>query len=336
MKEKIPQALKDLILSKFQATASDDATASAAAYLEVAEALTAPLRKTLLSGNIIDGIFTSMDYTQNPRIEFPLDFLTPGEEAQHYAYVIPGEGRIPERRVESDYLMVPTYGIGSSIDCRLRYVRDANWPVVQRMIEVLEGGFTRKLNDDGWQTIIAAAKDRNIIVNDPNAAQGQFTPRLITIMQAFMRRNGGGNSATNERSRLTDLFISPEAFGDIYAWGLDLIPDEVRKNIFYSNTSPDSISIYGTTIHAIDELGENQIYQEYYEDVLGGTLAGGDVEIVVGLDLQREDSFVMPIRQNVSIFEDNTMHRRGLFGLYGNAEIGFAVLDNRRTLLGSL
>lgn len=337
MKRKLTKEQQQAILSKFRDTASDNQATASAAYKEVAEAITTPLRQTLLSGDIVSNIFEAMDFTDNPRIEFPLDLLTPGDEAQHYAYVIPGEGRIPERRVESDYLMVPTYGIGSSIDCRLRYIRDANWPVVQRMIEVLEAGFVRKMNDDGWQTIIAAAKDRNIIVNDPNAAQGQFTPRLVTIMQTFMRRNGGGNSATQNRSRLTDLFVSPEALMDVYAWGLDLIPDEVRKNIYYASPeSPDIVNIYNTSIHALDELGEDQVYQEYYTDVLGGTLAANDVELVIGLDLQRDDSFVMPVRQNVSIFEDNTMHRRQLFGLYGMAEIGFAVLDNRRTLLGSI
>ena len=61
----------------------------------------------------------------------------------------------------------------------------------------------------------------------------------------------------------------------------------------------------------------------------------GDSEIVVGLDLRNTDSFVMPVRQEVQIFEDDTLHRQRRAGLYGWAEHGFAVLDNRRVLLGS-
>jgi hypothetical protein len=68
---------------------------------------------------------------------------------------------------------------------------------------------------------------------------------------------------------------------------------------------------------------------------LSGTLPAGDSEIVVGLDLRNTDSFVMPIRQEVQIFEDDTLHRQRRAGLYGWAEHGFAVLDNRRVLLGS-
>ncbi len=326
-----------LITAKFRDAASTDPAIAAKARAEVAVAIETPLRKTLLSGNNLGNIYESMDFTDNPRVEFPLDLLTPGQEREYYAYVIPGEGRLPERRVEADYLMVPTYQIGNSIDCTRRFIRDANWMVVQRMIEVLEAGFVKKLNDDGWQTILAAAADRNILINDPNAGIGQFTPRLITLLGTFMRRNGGGNATTLNRSRLTDMYVSPESLMDIRSWGLDLIPDAVRTKIFYSTDGdPDTISIFGVNIHAMDEFGEGQEYQTYFTGTLGGTMASTDVEIGVGLDLQRRDSFVMPIRENLSIYEDNTTHRRGVFSLYGFQENGFAVLDSRRSLLMSV
>jgi hypothetical protein len=44
----------------------------------------------------------------------------------------------------------------------------------------------------------------------------------------------------------------------------------------------------------------------------------------------------MPIRQEVQIFEDETLHRQKRAGFYGWAELGFAVLDNRRVLVGAL
>ena len=55
----------------------------------------------------------------------------------------------------------------------------------------------------------------------------------------------------------------------------------------------------------------------------------------MGLDLGSRDSFIMPVKQEVQIFEDDSLHRHQKAGLYGWAEIGFAVLDNRRVLLGS-
>jgi len=51
--------------------------------------------------------------------------------------------------------------------------------------------------------------------------------------------------------------------------------------------------------------------------------------------LDKNDSFIMPVKQEVQIFEDDTLHRHQRAGFYGWAELGFAVLDNRRILLGS-
>ena len=68
---------------------------------------------------------------------------------------------------------------------------------------------------------------------------------------------------------------------------------------------------------------------------MSGSLASSDVELVIGLDQAANDSFVMPIKQEVEIFEDEALHRFQRQGYYGMAEIGFGVLDNRRVLAGS-
>jgi len=320
------------------AASSNDAERNTNAMV-IAQNIQAPLREVVLSGDTIGGVFTPWDFQNNPHVQFPVDMLTPGQEREFYAYVIPDHGRIPERRVEADYFMVPTYRIGNAIDCTLKFLRDANWPVISRMMEIMEAGFTKKMCDDGWQTVIGAATDRNVIVNDPNAVQGQFTPRLITLLSTYMRRNGGGNSASPNRSKLTDLYMSPEAHMDIRSWGLDLIPDEVRKNIFYApDGNSDLINIYGVKLHAMDEFGVGQEYQTYFTSTLGGDLTSvSDLEILVGLDLTRSDTFAMPVRENVQVFNDSVqMHRRGLAGWYGWAELGFSVTDNRKSILASV
>jgi hypothetical protein len=43
----------------------------------------------------------------------------------------------------------------------------------------------------------------------------------------------------------------------------------------------------------------------------------------------------MPVKQEVTVFEDEALHRQQRMGFYGFAEIGFGVLDSRRVLLGS-
>lgn len=314
-----------------------------AANHEFAKALELPLRQGVLSGNILDDIFEPIQLAQSATPEFPLDFLAPGTEKDFVAYTIPNHGYIPQKHVEGDYVMVPTYDIGASIDYLLKYARDARWDVVGRAMEVLEAQFVKKMNDDGWHTLLAAGVDRNIVVYDADASAGQFSKRLVSLMKTVMRRNGGGNSASNNRGMLTDLYVSPEAMEDIRNWGLDQI-DEVTRREIYTAADGTVNRVFGVNLHDRDELGEGQQYQLFYSNVLSGTLpqnAGGDanndkVEIVVGLDLRKRDSFIMPVRQEVQIFEDDTLHRQKRAGFYGWAEQGFAVLDNRRVLLGAL
>jgi hypothetical protein len=310
-----------------------------AANHEFAKALELPLRQGVLSGNILDDIFEPIQLAQSATPEFPLDFLAPGTEKDFVAYTIPNHGYIPQKHVEGDYVMVPTYDIGASIDYLLKYARDARWDVVGRAMEVLEAQFVKKMNDDGWHTLLAAGVDRNIVVYDTDANDGQFSKRLVSLMKTVMRRNGGGNSASNNRGMLTDLYVSPEAMEDIRNWGLDQI-DEVTRREIYTAADGTLNRVFGINLHDRDELGEGQQYQLFYENVLGGSLPGDEtfqkVELVVGLDLRKRDSFIMPVRQEVQIFEDDTLHRQKRAGFYGWAEQGFAVLDNRRVLLGAL
>ena len=309
-----------------------------AAQHEFAMALEQPLREGMLMGDILNGIYETIVLDRSATSEFPLHFLAPGTEKDFVAYTIPNHGYIPERAIEGDYVMVPTYDIGSAIDWTLKYARDARWDIVGAAMEVLQSSFVKKLNDDGWHTLMSAAFDRNIVVLDSDAAAGQFTKRLISLMKTVMRRNGGGNSTSNNKGHLTDVYISVEAMEDIRNWNVDQIDEVTRREIFVSGGDDDGVMnrIFNVNLHVLDELGEGQEYQLFYDNELSGSLPGGDVELIVGLDQSRSDSFVMPIREQVQIFEDDNLHRFKRAGLYGWAEQGFAVLDNRRVVLGSL
>ena len=122
---------------------------------------------------------------------------------------------------------------------------------------------------------------------------------------------------------------------DIRNWGIDQV-DEVTRREIYTAADGTLNRVFGINLHDLDELGEGQEYQLFFDNVLAGSLPGSDTELVVGLDLRKRDSFIMPVRQEVQIFEDASLHSQKRAGFYGWAEQGFAVLDNRRVLLGSL
>lgn len=301
---------------------------------QVTKALEVPLRKGLMAGDIVGGIFEQVQFPYGVSIEFPLDFLAPGTEKDFVAYTVPNQGRVPERQVEGDYVTVPTYMVANSIDCRMQYARDARWDVMARMMNVLEAGFTKKFNDDGWHTVIAAGADRNIVVFDANANSGQFTKRVVSLGKVVMRRNGGGNSASTNRGKLTDLYISPELQEDMRNWGVDIVDEFTRRDIYLAEDNSDRVQrIFGVNLHDLDEFGEAQEYQNYFLNDLAGSLATGDFELMVGLDLEKRDCFMNPIRETVQLFEDPLLPRQQRMGWYGRAEVGWAGLDNRRVIL---
>ena len=328
----VPSDKLDKVLMASGSYKRDEALAATS---EFAKALELPLRQGILSGDILAGIFEPIALKSNATPEFPLDFLSPGTEKDFVAYTIPNHGYIPQRNIEGDYVMVPTYDIGASIDWNLKYARDARWDIIGRAMEVFQGQFVKKLNDDGWHTLMAAAVDRNIVVVDSDANPGQFTKRLVSLLKTVVRRNGGGNSTSNNRGKLTDIYLSPEGVEDIRNWNVDQVDEITRRDIFLSE---DGIlnRIFGVNLHDIDELGEGQEYQLYALNQLGITLPTNKVEILVGIDQSKRDCFVMPIREPVQVFEDDTLHRQKRGGVYGWAEQGFAALDNRRVILGAL
>jgi hypothetical protein len=333
------QERKD-IADLLRQTGSQDKESALAAQKAFAAALTVPLRQGILVGDNIGDIFTPQKFDPAARIEYPIDFYRPDNAADFTAYVIPNQGKIPQRQIEGDYVTVPTYDVGAGIDWLMRYAREARWDIVSRALEVLEAGFVKKKNDDGWHTLQAAGFDRNIVVSDSNAAAGQFTKRLVSLMKLTMRRNAGGNSGSMNRGRLTHLYISPESQEDIRSWGIDEVDEITRREIYVAGDEGVS-KVYGVNLVALDELGEGQEYQAYYQNViaLGASnngMAASDVELAIGLDLSKNDAFVMPIREDLEVHEDEALFRERRQGYFAWASWGFACLNNVRVLLGSM
>lgn len=326
------------LLTLIRASGSKNAADAKIASYELGTALQLPLRQGVLSGPILENIFETISVeSHNSTVEFPLDSLGPGQEGDYVAYTIPNHGSLPSRTMEADYIMVPIYDIGNAIQWLLKFARDARWDVVGRAMQVMRWGFTKKMTDDGWHTILAAAANRNIIIYDADASAGQFTKRLVALAQNVMRRNGGGNSTSQNRGALTDLYVSPEAISDMRTWGVDQVDDATRNKIY--NADDGSLrDIFGVTLHPYDEFGVGQEYELYLNNDLGvvPVSTGSDVELGVGLDLRNRDCFVMPVKSEVEIFPDESLHKERKAGFYGWAEQGFACLDSRRAILVSM
>lgn len=122
----ITERPSDDFIALLRKSGDADMNVAMAAQREFAKALELPLRKGVLVGNILGNIFETINVEAGSTTEFPLDLISPGLEGEHVAYTNPGHGRIPERSVEGDYVMIPTYTIASSVDYLLRFAREAS------------------------------------------------------------------------------------------------------------------------------------------------------------------------------------------------------------------
>lgn len=333
---KISPELKQLM----RAAGSNNEQKALAAQYEITQALELPLQQGVFDGDIVSdtGIFEVITIEPGQSREYPLHFATPGTESEFAAFTIPNHGYIPHMSVEGDYVMLPAYDIGNSIDTNLKYLRNARWDVASDMADAFEAGFIKKINDDSWHVILAAGVDRNIVVRDSDkSAAGQFTKRVISLGKTVMRRNGGGNSNSSNRGKLTDVYLSPEAMEDIRNWNVDQIDEVTRREIFTSEDSPLN-RIFGVNLHDLDELGEGQEYQLFLENELSVTLPGSDVEAAIGLDLQRGRSFISMIGpEGLEVSPDPVLHRQRRWGYYGwLQDFGVACIDNRSVILLSI
>lgn len=319
------------LIELMAATASDNVDVATTARYEFAQAISVPLRSGELVGDIVRGMYSPVATNAGTTVEWPLDLLAPGEEDEFVAYTHPGNGRIPERNVEGDYVRIPTYMVANSIDWLLRYVKNSGWDIVRRALEVYSAGYVKKLNDDGWHTLLSAAADRNLVVYDADATAGVLTKRLVSLAKTTMRRNGGGNTGSKRRSKVTDIYLSPEGLEDIRNWNVDQVDEVTRREIYLTG---DMIPrIFNVNLHDLDELGEQQEYQLYFTNNLGMTLPTGDLELALALDMSTSDSFIMAVGQEIQTFPDRgDLHRQMRDGYYGWGEFGFGVLDSRRVM----
>lgn len=330
---KVPDKLIEILIKSGHGDENIALAAQKELVTYFVQALEEPLRDGVLVGDIISDIFQEEVLAPNAVPSYELSFLAPGTEKDHVAYVIPNQGKIPQRHIEGDYVQVPTYRIASSVDWLLRYATHARWPMIQRAMEAFEVGFTKKRNDDGWHTLLMAGVDRNIVVYDTNANVGQFTKRLVSLMKLIMRRNGGGNSSSTNRRKLTDLYMSPEGQEDMRNWGIDQVDEITRREIYVAEDGSLN-RVFQVNMHDIDELGAGQEYQNFFTGQLTGNLASGDVELVVGIDKTRRN-FYMPVKEQMQMFPDPSLHREQREGVYGWMELGFFLPDNRDIILGS-
>jgi hypothetical protein len=330
-----------LVKALLRETANKNPEIASAAMTKLAKAVELPLRKGFFIGDTVGSIYMREDLEPGTSAKYPLDFVGPSGEAGFGAFKIADEGAIPDRLVKGTEVAVDTFELGNGISWKLQYARDARWPMVERALKVFRDGFVKTVNDEGWRVILSAIGNR-VDTQFATVTGAAFTLGLLSDMQLRMKR--GTDYSRNE---LTDLYVSSEVMKDIRDFATETSIDFLtRREIFQAVPRPDGNggeiimpSIYGVRIHEMKQLGVGREYNTTFNSLKGShlsTFAASTDEVVVGLDLTPEgrQQFVMPVRRDMEMFEDPTLHRQQKAGVYGWMELAFALLDDRRALAG--
>lgn len=108
--------------------------------------------------------------------------------------------------------------------------------------------------------------EQNILVFDADAPPNRFTKKLIVLVKTVARRNFGWN--------INRIYLPSEALSDVVEW----IPTKKFMG------DPKPLIFWGIRLIFIDELGEDQEYQEFFLRDLRGSLHHEDFSLGLGTD----------------------------------------------------
>jgi hypothetical protein len=206
------------------------------------------------------------------------------------AIVMPRLGAVPQNLVVGDSLIVPTFEVANSVEWKISFVRDGRFNIVERALEKLAQSFIRAEEAAGWAVIRNSVSAANTVSTASTSLDKNAFNDLIT----FMSKTG---------YTPTDIYVSPNRAKDIRTWTYTTLDPWTQKEIFQAGGLNQ---IWNVALHELRTLSDHEIY-------LFDTTRYG----------------VMPVRQELTTYDDPTSIRRLRNGVLAWEEIGFACIDTK-------
>lgn len=341
----------------FTATASCLETREGAlAYKAFAQAIQTPIMQEIRLRSVVRGLFNVEQLAPGAQAVYPVadDFEVP-------VWVLPGLGYVAQNFIEGvgEDVYVPTFAIDASAQWKLTYARDGRVDIAERAARNVARAVAEYEEESGWRVLIPAGTTdfqtmgllsaRSAPIYEVGAAlpgAGFLSKELINKMMVGMVRVD---------RQLSELWISPEDAADIREWTDTDIDPVTRREIFQAAGMGRIWNVQLRELKHLGAVGKFNINDEtasfgIFKDTAGSfndyTLtnanvvdANGQVTTagetqIWGFDNTVNDSLVMPIRQEFTVFDDPTLLRKQQMGIFGWEEVGFAVLDARMMCMG--
>ncbi|WP_336784157.1 HK97-fold major capsid protein [Paenibacillus illinoisensis] len=254
--------------------------------------------RTAFAASLSVPVLKSIPPQTSVRDIFAVDVLPAGALAEYpidlddieTAIVMPRLGAVPQNLVTGDSLIVPTFEVANSVEWKLSFVRDGRFNIVERALEKLAESFVKAEEASGWAVIRASIDSANTVTTtETNLSKKAFND-LITYM-------------TKTGYNATDIYCSPTRAKDIRDWTYTTIDPVTQREIFQAGGLNQ---IWNVQLHELRTLGDDEVY-------LFDTTRYG----------------VMPVRTELTTYDDPTAIRRLRNGVLAWEEIGFACIDKK-------
>jgi hypothetical protein len=349
-------ANKEQLRELFKATAALTSSANPELRQELAQAISVPILQLVRDASLARQLFAVETLEPGSQASYPVadDFEAP-------IFILPRFGYVPQNFIEApgEEVYVPLFTVGTSFDWTLRYAREGRVDIAQRAMRNAARSMVDYEEESAWRLLAPAAtsafpgkgllgaRPAPIVEIGSGPAAGFLSKELINQMIIKMERN---------RRTLTDIYCSPEDMADVREWDDQEIDFITRREIY---VSAGTSVVFGVKLHKVHQLGATGRYNinsndsgkgifrlggsgkfnDYQPthankvDANGALVTPGETQ-VYGFDLTANDSLVMPIKQELTFWDDETLHRSQKQGFYGWEEIGMAVLDARMLIMG--
>lgn len=355
-------------LALFKGMSSKNPVERAEARTAFAAFVNPVILEVIQQANLVSNVYRDLEFDQNSDASIPLDLYYDQSAGSVSIWSQSIAGGLASNFFSGiNEIKLSTYSIDTAFGFLLKWIEQSRLDVVAKTLTKVANEILIRQNDNGWSILfkaLANGNTRNLQhVFRTNTSGILILDDFLKLATRSKRILASYNNGTPDPQRavgVTDLYVSPEIIEQVRAMAYQPMntrngsgtgatsipaPESFREEVF-RNTGLQSL--YGITLHELNELGAGFAYNSLFGHYAGstafteadGTSSSGAFtpateQILVGIDATR-DSLVRPVqvdsetRGQLVVEEDDSFTRRsGKMGYFAKIEEGRACIDNR-------
>lgn len=334
------------------------------AQIAIAEIVGPVLEVQANQAPVLSNLFELKTFDEGANPSIPLDAYRDITDENYFSvWTQAVDGGLPSNEIRpvTGELKITLSKIDSAQNFHKKYIAQGQIDVVARAFERMAQEMLVK-DETLSATMIFAALAKAVTNGKQHVVRSVVSGRITlddfnnlkTFSKRLYKSWAGGTPEGPSKAGFTDLFLSPEAMGDIRKMAYNPVnteaapmegavkngigaPDEIRRQLYSTAGDP---TFFGVTFHEYNEFGIGQKYNKLFAKLAGETEFGGSKfeeatsQIILGIDNSVDSMYRFASTNGdgrTMTFEpdDQYTRRSGKIGWYGYKDEGRIILDDR-------